>query len=50
MLDSVELGEKLGGAVRLGTSLEGALREYEVDMVPRSTASVLASRNVVLSM
>lgn len=50
MLDSVELSENLGEAVHLEISLEDALRGYEAGMVPRSTASVLASRNVAYSM
>lgn len=48
MQDSIELGEKLGEAVKAGTSLEDALRAYEEAMVPRAAQAVLMSREVAL--
>jgi len=48
MRDSIELGSKIGEAVRFGTSIEQAFRAYEVDMVPRATESVISSRTLAL--
>ncbi|KAF7971905.1 hypothetical protein HWV62_19469 [Athelia sp. TMB] len=48
MRDSIELGWKLGEAMRAGSSLPHALRAYEADMVPRATTSVIGSREAAL--
>lgn len=50
MQDSVELGQKIGDAIKAGTSLADALRAYEEVMVPRATQAVLMSREAALKM